>query len=65
MPSLKPEPKYPSRRSYVVKVRSDASGDALAGSVENLVTGQQREFESGGELLDSIARDIETDVPPV
>ena len=57
--SLKPESKYPSRRAYVVKVRSDASPDALAGRLENLVTGTQREFSSGRELLDSIAADLE------
>lgn len=53
------ESKYPSRRAYVVKVRNDAQPDALAGRVENLVTGESREFASGGELLSSIARDLE------
>jgi hypothetical protein len=56
---LKREPKYPSRRAYVIKVRSDATADALAGRLENLVTGIQLEFESGNELLDSIASDLE------
>ena len=54
--------KYPTRRAYVVKVRSDAKPDALAGRLENLVTGRQREFASGGELLESIANDLEA--PP-
>ncbi len=58
--SLSRESKYPSRRAYVVKVRSDASPGALAGRVENLATGQSREFASGGELLDSIASDLVT-----
>jgi hypothetical protein len=58
--SLNRESKYPSRRAYVVKVRSDAQPGALAGRVENLVTGQSREFASGGELLESIAEDLET-----
>ena len=58
--SLKHEPKYRSRRAYVLKVRSDATSDALAGRLENLVTGIQLEFESGHELLDSIASDLET-----
>jgi len=40
--------------------RSDAQPGALAGRVENLVTGQSREFASGGELLESIAEDLET-----
>ena len=48
--SLNSESKYPSRRAYVVKVRSDAKPGALAGRLENLVTGQSREFASGREL---------------
>jgi hypothetical protein len=51
--------KYPSRRAYVIKVRGDAKADALAGRIENLVTGRQCEFASGHELLESIARDLE------
>jgi hypothetical protein len=57
--TLNPESKYPTRRTYVVKVRSDAKRDALAGRVENLVTGQQHEFASDRELIDSIAGDLE------
>jgi len=57
--TLNPESKYPNRRTYVLKVRSDAKPDALAGRLENLVTGQQREFTSGHELLESIASDLE------
>ena len=60
--TLNPESKYPSRRAYVVKVRSDAKPGALAGRLENLVTGQSREFASGRELLDSIASDLEAGV---
>ena len=56
--TLNPESKYPSRRAYVVKVRSDAKPGALAGRLENLVTGQSREFASARELLDSIASDL-------
>jgi hypothetical protein len=51
--------KYPTRRAYVVKVRGDAMPDALTGRVENLVTGQQREFASGRELLETLASDLE------
>lgn len=58
--ALNPESKYPNRRAYVLKMRSDAKPNALAGRLENLVTGQQREFSSGRELLDSIASDLET-----
>jgi hypothetical protein len=53
------ESKYPNRRAYVLKMRSDAKPGALAGRLENLVTGDQREFASGGELLESIAIDLE------
>ena len=65
--SLKREPKYPSRRAYVLKVRSDATADALAGRLENLVTGIQLECESGHELLQSIASDLDVsgDTGPV
>ena len=59
--TLKPEPKYPSRRAYVLKVRSDAKPDALAGRLENLVTGRQSEFASARELLDSLASDLAAD----
>ena len=51
--------KYPNRRAYVLKLRSDAKPNTLAGRLENLVTGQQREFDSARELLDSIASDLQ------
>jgi len=57
--SLNPESKYPTRRAYVVKMRHDAKSESLAGRLENLVTGAQREFASGRELLESIANDLE------
>ena len=57
--SLNNESKYPTRRAYVLKLRGDAKSDALAGRIENLVTGSQREFACGRELLESIARDLE------
>ena len=50
--------KYPTRRAYVMKVRGDARPDALAGRLENLVTGRQCELASGRELLESIAGDL-------
>ena len=58
--ALKSESTYPSRRTYVLKLRSDANAGALAGRLENLVTGGQREFASGHELLASIASDLGT-----
>jgi hypothetical protein len=57
--TLNSETKYPNRRAYVLKVRSDAKADALAGRIENLVTGRQCDFASGRELLESIARDLD------
>ena len=39
----------PTRRTDVLKVRSDAKPDELVGRLENMVTGQQREFASGQE----------------
>jgi hypothetical protein len=56
---LNPESKYPNRRAYVLKMRSDASRDEFAGRVENLVTGQQREFASLHDLLVFVASDLE------
>lgn len=55
---LNPESKYPNRRAYVVKLRGDATPGALAGRLENLVTGRQHEFASADELLASIASDL-------
>jgi len=56
---LNPESKYPNRRAYVLKLRSDARPGALCGRLENVVTGKQREFSSSHELLDSIASDLQ------
>ena len=60
--TLKTEAKYPSRRAYVLKVRSDAQPGALVGRLENVVTGRQRDFASGRELLESIANDLDGSV---
>ncbi len=57
--TLNPESKYPNRRAYVLKLRGDATREALAGRLENLVTGRQRDFASADELLESIAGDLE------
>jgi hypothetical protein len=56
---LNPESKYPNRRAYVLKLRSDAQTDALAGRIENFVAGHQLEFTSARELLEALARDLE------
>lgn len=55
---MRDEPKYPARRTYVVKFRNDATLDALCGRLENLVTCKQSEFASERELFDVIARDF-------
>ena len=60
--TLNPESKYPTHRSYVLKVRGDASPDALSGRIENLVTGRQCDFATGSELLGSLARDLEANL---
>ena len=60
--TLNAESKYPTRRAYVVKVRGDAKPDALAGRIENLVTGRQHEFASARELIDSIAADLDAEL---
>ena len=57
--ALNPESKYPSRRTYVLKVRGDASPGAIAGRLENVVTGRQRDFASDRELVASIASDLD------
>jgi hypothetical protein len=55
---LNAESKYPYRRAYVVNLRGDATPGALAGRIENMVTGRQYEFASAQDLLTSIAADL-------
>ena len=50
---------YPSRRAYVLKLRSDATPGTLSGRLENVITGSQREFSSGDELIDSLTGDLQ------
>jgi len=57
--SLKDEPKYPSKRAYVLKLHSDATPAMLVGRLENLATGSRHEFTSDKELVESIASDIQ------
>lgn len=57
---LKADPKYPSRRTYVLKVDSEATPAAVTGRLENLVTCKQSDFASTVELVDLIARDLES-----
>lgn len=60
--TLNSDSKYPSRRAYVLKLRSDAHPGALAGRLENVITGRQHEFSSGRELLESLAGDLEANL---
>jgi hypothetical protein len=56
--TLNSESTYTNRRSYVLKLRTDSAPGALRGRLENLVTGETREFASGHELLESLAGDV-------
>ena len=57
--TLNAESLYPSRRAYVLKLRRDARPDALAGRIENLVTGRKQDFASAQELLESLVRELQ------
>lgn len=61
--TLNREATYPNRRTYVLKVRSDATPDSLVGRVENLATGAQFAFASAGELLELMAGDLRASAP--
>lgn len=61
---LRADPEYSSRRTYVVKVRSDATPDALVGRLENLVNGRRYAFTSAHDLVRLIADDLREPAPP-
>jgi hypothetical protein len=61
---LNTESKYPNRRAYVLKLRADATPAALAGRLENLVSGRQHEFGSVEGLLASLASDLACEPTP-
>ena len=56
--TLKTESTYPTRRTYVLKLRSDASCAAISGRLESMFTGWQREFASSHELLELVANEL-------
>jgi len=56
--------KYPNRRAYVVKLRSDATPDALRGRVENLLVCEQHEFATALELIELIQADLTSGSTP-
>lgn len=58
--NLNDKSKYPTRRTYVLKLRDDAAPGNLVGRIENLVTGHQRAFSSAEELLQSLTLELAT-----
>ncbi|WP_060511571.1 hypothetical protein [Pseudomonas sp. NBRC 111124] len=58
--TLNDKSKYPTRRTYVLKLRDDATPGNLAGRLESLVTGRQHAFSSAEELLQSLALELAT-----
>jgi len=52
--------KYPSTRSYVLKLHRDAGPQRtrLAGRLENMATGHCFEFSTGEQLLACLAEDM-------
>lgn len=65
---LCPEPNYPNRRRYVLKLHRDAAPatSGLIGRLESLTSGQVYEFFSAEELVAWLVRDLsaQADVPP-
>lgn len=55
---LERESRYPNRRTYVLKLRADARPEALEGRLENVVTGERRDFRGAAELVEAIAADL-------
>lgn len=62
--TLSPDTNFPSRRTYVIRVRGDARPYSLSGRLESLVTGKHSDFASGHELLSAIVKDIEAEAKP-
>jgi hypothetical protein len=58
--TLNPNAKYPSTRSYVLKLHRDAGPQRplLAGRLENMASGHCFEFGSGEQLLACLAADM-------
>ena len=50
---------YRNRRTYVVKMRSDAGTGKFAGRFENVLTGREHEFSSGLEFVELMTADLE------
>jgi hypothetical protein len=56
--TLRSDSKYPIHLTYVVKLSSDATPDALCGRLENLVSGKHGDFASAGELFKMMEVDL-------
>lgn len=59
--TLRSDSKYPIHLTYVVKLSSDATPDALCGRLENLVSGKHGEFTSANELFRLMTVDLGSD----
>ena len=57
---LRSDSKYPISRTYVVKLNSDATANALCGRLENLLSGVFSDFTSSQELLQLLNADLES-----
>ena len=51
---LNPESKYPNRRAYVLKLRSDATPEAFAGRLENLSPGANSNLRPPASCCDPL-----------
>ena len=57
--TLKADSKYPSRRTYVLKLRGDATPEQLRGRLENIVTCESENFSNAAELCELLARSVD------
>lgn len=56
---LKADPTFPNRRTFVLKLRGDATRVAFRGRLENLITCRSEDFYSAHELLLLIAQHLD------
>ena len=59
--TLRSSSKYPLQRAYVVKLSSEATSEELCGRIENLVSGQHRDFNTADELFQMMVEDLKAD----
>ena len=60
--NLRRQPSFPHRRRYVIKLRDDAEAvhGKLVGKLENIVSGQQFDFETDEQLIALLLADLRT-----